>query len=1628
MNMAQVRKYQNAPGPLPKKKWSYKGKEYEVTDEDLKNINGLGMSNYEFDPNPPGDYNGIPSGRDNLAKKIGLITEEQFNAKYNPQLQGEIKPSIAIADKVTKPATTDKKYGRFFRGSSSLEGQRAYDALYKANRSAGGWGMTNMALQAIEAGHDVYRGSDGSIVIKDSNGNDITKQFIPQGVTATVDDSWFRRNLGATFNTRNDRYRASGEYLDTIDMTPETAPDNRIELRRGSGWFNYDKDNKGNLVYNNGVFNQDNEEIIRDIINYSLGNENDMNAKYKYSAWSDSDRMKLRNLSNEIAGYIDENGENIFADQLIKDIRSGKELSEDQKQLLRLMGFDKNGIQSQNQEEERENDKNSYQLNNINSDLLRSYGITGIKRNVDKDGNEYWTVEGDDTYKTDTWDLQGFGNIFGDFSGGWLYGGRLYKANDHITNTALGNAVRNYLGNNYSNINDWWNYAKTSGVRFRGDNIESAPFINFNTSQNYDKSTEGVIWDFLRNNNDLRNKNIGIREVTDAYDPQKLNGRRIFAYVNTSDLNNRDGHRPLIRYFDNQGNSVNINDLGEERQFPGVIAPEFEFSELDKSGTAINNMFTHGTYTNPNNGTQLTLMRDLNGGYHIYRANPKDGTPMQTIAIDPSRVQELMDMLRSNNWANWSSIENFKNPKYSSSTMSTKYPGYSESVVGGQTYYTNQTGTYIERNGKLIKYRKEGGIIDWNRLSKLAPGGYISDTRQNVKIDNSKASDITKSHALDSSNGGLTKGEQLQVMGALADLGGVTASFLPGISGGIAGGLTGLTGTALKFAGDIKRDGFDWGDVRRGLVNLAFDAAAVPASFLPGGDNAIKTSKFVKTIKSIGQPILKWMGTIGCSTAIINTASKIINGEKYTSDDLIQLAQGLAGGIVAGKQWTKQIGDAKLASKLSDRAAAQANTSFNRKVVINKDTNKTITIDELENIVKNAKGNESAIKEALKNKGASEDINLESLGITKGKRNLWEVITRKPKKSIYEKPTEQEGDSFWHYFTRGSERAQALGADKMFWQKKHSNLLDNISEDEYRLLMATGAGAKNSTISSAVRRAALNNPKRFNFKFDGVKTATAPWQFGWKNQYRTVTKPGTQRPLLALPPYIAPAPTPTPTPAPAPIPVPIPVQAPTALVSIGNRAVVTTSPISSTPRFTKSIITEAHIPSGETIITPPSAFKAIGPKETSVAPYRQIQYRSTNTGNKQSFKFDVNSIPKQNTLLGLEELGKNAQFKEWANSHPQEARKLIAGLRQKFTNAKYRNASSAEKDAYFNKRVNEMKSRFGWRFKRGGSIPMMKDGGSGGFQGKKWELNLNEANIADFADFIASSARLNKVYDYEREGINALKRYREQPVIYTTPTLDTSDISQKYNTVRNTLKSSIGPNTYADLALQEAVNQNYGQQLVNLDMQEGNEISNRVAQNRAETLNLTNQNRANKTTTANNNLKWDATQNYQSKKLNSLEISDWSANIGQPYSYQKRQQLRNINNKQANIQQQIELNDLQQQQLLQDKTGIYKEVYDMWERSGSSKGFFDWLASNDAAYNRYLQIRNSEEGMKYEAEKRKEQLDIHNKYLSYSKKGGTIYKRKSPLEEIAINSDKLSKKAVQKMSDNLVKLLLQSLK
>lgn len=85
---------------------------------------------------------------------------------------------------------------------------------------------------------------------------------------------------------------------------------------------------------------------------------------------------------------------------------------------------------------------------------------------------------------------------------------------------------------------------------------------------------------------------------------------------------------------------------------------------------------------------------------------------------------------------------------------------------------------------------------------------------------------------------------------------GVATSFAPGPVGA-AGSIAGATGSVSKFVGDWKKDGLQWGDIGRLATNLAFDVAAIPASLIPAADNAIRTCKLVRTVKSIGKPLLK---------------------------------------------------------------------------------------------------------------------------------------------------------------------------------------------------------------------------------------------------------------------------------------------------------------------------------------------------------------------------------------------------------------------------------------------------------------------------------------------------------------------------------------------------------------------------------------------------------------------------------------------------------------------------------------------------------------------------------------------------------------------------------------------------
>lgn len=78
-----------------------------------------------------------------------------------------------------------------------------------------------------------------------------------------------------------------------------------------------------------------------------------------------------------------------------------------------------------------------------------------------------------------------------------------------------------------------------------------------------------------------------------------------------------------------------------------------------------------------------------------------------------------------------------------------------------------------------------------------------------------------------------------------------------------------------------------------------------------------------------------------------------------------------------------------MASRLSRRAATAANAALGDSVKIG---DKSLKYSELEEIVKNAKGDANQIKTMIRNKlslGTETDINLDNLGLKQNRRGVW---------------------------------------------------------------------------------------------------------------------------------------------------------------------------------------------------------------------------------------------------------------------------------------------------------------------------------------------------------------------------------------------------------------------------------------------------------------------------------------------------------------------------------------------------------------------------------------------------------------------------------------------------------------
>lgn len=1088
MNMAQVRKYQTA-GSLPKNKWSYKGKEYEVSSEDLKGLNDWKMNEYQFDPVLPEGYDGVPEGKDLLAKRIGLITEEQYNSKYTPKTD-PIAASTITAEKPQK----GPKGSRYFIDNVEQDRDEFLKYLHN-NLQTDLWSLINSDK---DNNHDYHfaKGSNSFTVTNRDDNSDVTNKLF-SNITATPTDSNAKRNWGAFFNSKQHRYR---EDIARIIGFNTEKPYDGPSIRRGVSEFSYNTDSDNNPIYDiNSDINRDNEQTIREIIDYIRSGKYDPKKEAKY--WSDYG-TQLEALKN----LYDEWGDTT-ANSFIDALRKGQ-LTESQKRQLALMGWSQ--FSSGNQESsEGEGKKPIYArasdiFDGDNAeDALELLG----KVTVDDEGN--YILGEDSPYRTGTWDLlmtPEFQNIKYTIA----HDGRLYKNYDE-----LGLKQKYIFDPYFARSNDGFDYSKyiegrdNSQVRWWGDSEwqkeygwDGYAYTPYNVNMGYIPG----LTEYTRGLGKGDNWNIGVRSLRHSYIlPDGITAFEILNGGNTY-RTARSGERPVYVAFDSSGKRMNNFSLDNYQKTDSYQDVEPVTYNPWKNGRASRYQLKN------EDGSNYDIAVDKDGNYWISSLDPSGYSRV----FNPEAVKVIENIIQ-----NKLTVDD-----WSKSPTGKKWPNFN---------------TWWLELSKVPK-KAQGGTIDWNRLAKLANGGGMT-TKLEAANTESGENAVKKAHTVykrgegvswnDGPDGGLRPDEKLMVGAAIGDLTGAVASIVaPSIAGGIAGAAIGLGSNVARSAAEKKRNVSLGQRTWHFLRDSAFDIAAIPLSLTQVGDDAVKMAKVVRVIKDAGAPLLKWFGYMGFGANVINTAAKIINGENYTSDDLSNMISGLAQGLVAGKASAEKLGKARLASELSGTSAKAANEALNQNITasITRKGKQIEVLDQpikvIESKLKNAGDDpEKAIK-AIKELASSKHGNIEltddearevltSIGAKFGTKRsgflehikIWSKGS-KPTFS-YTAPKKQSANSTFYYMRRPDKMKAILRGE--------DNLLGNITPERYAQAVRNMPTARSSSADRAIIEAAYKNPEAFNLDFGGIKKGPFRGLGNPKAGYRTLNEkplPKVESPLL----------------------------------------------------------------------------------------------------------------------------------------------------------------------------------------------------------------------------------------------------------------------------------------------------------------------------------------------------------------------------------------------------------------------------------------------------------------------------------------------------------------------------------
>lgn len=918
---SQIKKYQNAPGPLPKNE----------TEEEKKK---------------------------RLEEEAKKKTSAQQTTTATPATAATAQSATATpatiaepAAQATTPAVTQTTTATKPVGYLELNGIRATgdNAIRELNRiyadSDDRFAQGIIGDLIANGGGAIVRGN--KIIFYDGSGKDVTAKYIQPGKTYNV--TGLGRSWSSTFNTIKDSNLRSLNRLKnaTISADPTEEPPKPELLDapyRGSGWFTTKKDVDGKDIYDiDAIGNKNIYDSIRKA--YNIFGEEGYDKKYKTDTWT-NDLPHIQALRNEIeeAGGIDKYLEGIKQAAIIGN------LSQDQIKFLKYFGYSKGEDSATGSGTGDSSSSNDYWTPDNLKDHKDALKRGGIKFTKGEDGS--YTVSGDIFAGDNQWALSGLDPFAGtEYENGFMYNGKLYTRDQVIADSGLGNIFRDYLtaGANGANWNTQYNNMNASKTRFVGDRKWADKDENYYGGYRMYDPTQfyaGDYDEYLRNNSFAGR---GIEDLSGKYNLGE--GQRLLAYTNGQD----EYGSPKLGYllFDKDGKVTNLDNLDAyasmRRPTALQVSGTADWGKIDNNGYAPIQQFvtqeagkakqTNGLMYNP-----------ITGQYSIITNYNPEAQGAKGIDIDPNRIEDIKAAIKA-------SIERNIPWEVSNSYLSGLSKGVDYNQYVHSLYYENDadgepkikkaatkaglnwTKTFnAEEKKKIYKAAKElgydtsrfkqGGKIDWNKLQKLQSGGAFAGPRQKEVTRETKdlQHDISKAHTLEE---GLTQSEQLRIAAAATDLGSMVASLFPGTQ--VVGAVGGATGTTMQLAADrmAQKEGRDVGHYGwRALANYAMDAV----SAIPIAGGAAKIFKVGKNIQKIAPILAKAMrfaaptlGAVGLANAQA-ALGKIVSGKwsELTSNDFVDLLNGISAATGGAAVTTQSIKDARALTNLGDTAQAAA--------------------------------------------------------------------------------------------------------------------------------------------------------------------------------------------------------------------------------------------------------------------------------------------------------------------------------------------------------------------------------------------------------------------------------------------------------------------------------------------------------------------------------------------------------------------------------------------------------------------------------------------------------------------------------------------------------------------------------